>query len=1727
MQKSKTRNILIAVLISIICLIGGVILIPKNVALQTEVNDHNFRVEGEIPKDVDLYVSDLGNNNYDITLKDSNGTEWQPVDYGKTLTVSIDNISGPSYIKHISDEGEQNVEVTHEKNTLTFETNHFSVYAIVSMNYEDSKDKFSDYPGVDGLKYYLDENGDLWFAGVDEDGASEINVNLTSTENPLALEINLSDVKNVRVVADGIPIKVNGADYLFAGMNNLKYVDFANLNFAPASAAHCFDNVPFETFDLRDIGISSLTAGGDTIISSMVNLKELVVGENNVEITLPCEMYTWIYNIPYNAIAVDSGLVGETLHYEKYDKVLYTDGENVYNTSGAFASLDLSENFNRSIMAYIFKDGTMILDGTGDIGFNGVATSEAEYRASQTKRLQPFSYFDNSKCKITRIVGSDEGCTISGRADYLFKGLTNLQTISGNINFDGITSSVSMFEDSGNGTTDLTIINSLNTRNIKNMANMFKNTNISNINLSSWDLSNCTNLSGFVQNSTINAIGDLSSWDVKNVSDFTNFAVGSNLSNFVGRNWDFVSTTTISGIFKGCKNLRTVDISGWNMKTVTDASSVFEGCSSLKNVNTTGSKIHYTENISNMFNGCDVRTLDLSSWIGIKLINVEGFLTGCDAIEELDTIKNSAVEIVLPTTLYDDNGTSYDAIHVNERSVYLTNQVTGSLYTYNGKAYLKEDATDVINIGGNVFFFDDGVVIYDGKGEVDSTKVGEIDQALKDGVTTLIISNNGFKPTANSVEGLFGGYNNLINLVNFNSNAFDLSKVSDCGKMFKGDTSLTSIDFDGITIPDGCSSSDLLCGMTIKTLIMPHGYTESITVPHTLFKYDDNVKYEVEIPVGNDGVKFVDSPSSEVADPDDVDDGTVSGHKGVLISITAEYIGDQTATDLAAGYNLNKANIKVTGKFRVLNSNGVYKVKEYNIPISDCVVTYNKLVLGKNTITIKYSEDNKTVTDNFEVLVQNKAVYHVHHISNGTASSNTIYDTSNPSGCYAGARHTHNQASSSCAHEKGKKLCGHWDCVMNVGNTQRFKCTGCGATAEQHVEISGPGWGMGDHYKEYDYWTCGDSPINTWTVQCGKTEGVTIDGVKKGVVNTEDGDNGNDGYLGSLNDLRATYKGDPIPEGLLVNKEDITVEGVYITKYDISGLDRNTYSNEMTDTDYIKLDNDNWNIKLNYPLKAGNNIITVVYSEDGKTIEKNVVVPGKAKELVKDPNDTDPGNWPIDGDPSNDLPGHFGIIQSMDVVYNGPSEIKEELSLNKDDFKVTVKCRLVYDNNTTEIKEYVLSSDEFTITPDVIKVGENVITVTYSEDGKTLTNSDTVIMGVEKVEKNRYPDGITVVYPYESQHVGSTLETDKIEVYYSETIEYDNGTKDTKVPAKKTDKFTVDRVGGSISILNVIMEGDNKFEVTVNDLLTTFTAELNVYGAKADGIVIVNPSRMPVNSRLKSTDVVVKYTYSAKVDGNIQNGVTLNSDDKITEFSLYDSVLYDESDVTKSLSQLRSYDFNDVLVADDEAISISLGNNFIKVVDNETGFSYSTRGCVVGYPPEPNRNNGEDGDGSNGDKDDKTEETVDTLPKVTPTPKPTITPTPTPTSKTKDGGKESGKTNDKNSRNNGNSDDWFGTFNGSNLNNNGNNGDGSGTNDKDTSVYDEYNETTDEVMSEKNFAQKAILKIKELLRTMLNIFKNHPSFLIFIILLLIIIVSYVTYKKVKRHNIKKNIEKSE
>ena len=91
-------------------------------------------------------------------------------------------------------------------------------------------------------------------------------------------------------------------------------------------------------------------------------------------------------------------------------------------------------------------------------------------------------------------------------------------------------------------------------------------------------------------------------------------------------------------------------------------------------------------------------------------------------------------------------------------------------------------------------------------------------------------------------------------------------------------------------------------------------------------------------------------------------------------------------------------------------------------------------------------------------------------------------DNTTPGGCFSTSQHTERMST-------GTRICGHYDCIYNVSGKVGFRCSGCGNEIwEEGVEITGPGWGKGDHYVT----AYGEVPMGYYDNVCGYHNGQII-----------------------------------------------------------------------------------------------------------------------------------------------------------------------------------------------------------------------------------------------------------------------------------------------------------------------------------------------------------------------------------------------------------------------------------------------------------------------------------------------------------------------------------------------------------------------------------------------------------------------------------------------------------
>jgi surface protein len=114
---------------------------------------------------------------------------------------------------------------------------------------------------------------------------------------------------------------------------------------------------------------------------------------------------------------------------------------------------------------------------------------------------------------------------------------------------------------------------------------------------------------------------DLSSFDTKNVTNMNNmFDKCYNLTSIDLSSFNTENVSNMSYMFSVCSNLKEINLSSFNTKNVTDMRCMFNYCSNLKNVDLSSFDTTNVTNINNIFNGCPELNLVKINSISYNLI---------------------------------------------------------------------------------------------------------------------------------------------------------------------------------------------------------------------------------------------------------------------------------------------------------------------------------------------------------------------------------------------------------------------------------------------------------------------------------------------------------------------------------------------------------------------------------------------------------------------------------------------------------------------------------------------------------------------------------------------------------------------------------------------------------------------------------------------------------------------------------------------------------------------------------------------------------------------------------------------------------------------------------------------------------------------------------------------------------------------------------------------------
>ena len=185
--------------------------------------------------------------------------------------------------------------------------------------------------------------------------------------------------------------------------------------------------------------------------------------------------------------------------------------------------------------------------------------------------------------------------------DGMFYGGSKLASLDvSGWNTSNVTTMYSMFD----GCSSLTKLDAgnWNTGNVTEMGFMFRGcSSLTNLDASKWNTSKVKGMFAMFEGCSSLTNLDVSKWDTSNVTLMESMFAGCNkLTRLETGNWNTSQMTDLNDMFEGCSSLTSLDVSKWDTSNVTEMSGMLEDCSNLTKI-TFGNKFATPEGVIYIF----------------------------------------------------------------------------------------------------------------------------------------------------------------------------------------------------------------------------------------------------------------------------------------------------------------------------------------------------------------------------------------------------------------------------------------------------------------------------------------------------------------------------------------------------------------------------------------------------------------------------------------------------------------------------------------------------------------------------------------------------------------------------------------------------------------------------------------------------------------------------------------------------------------------------------------------------------------------------------------------------------------------------------------------------------------------------------------------------------------------------------------------------------------------
>ena len=162
-------------------------------------------------------------------------------------------------------------------------------------------------------------------------------------------------------------------------------------------------------------------------------------------------------------------------------------------------------------------------------------------------------------------------------------------------------------------------------------------TNLTSLDLSSFDTSSVRNMSGTFSNCSKLTTLDVTSFDTSSVTDMSYmFQYCTSLTTLDLSSFDTSSVKYMFSMFRDCSSLTTLDLSSFDTSAVTNMTNMFSNCSSLTTLDLTSFDTSSVTDMSYMLYNCSsLTTLDLSSFDTSSVRNMSSMFYNCSKLQQV------------------------------------------------------------------------------------------------------------------------------------------------------------------------------------------------------------------------------------------------------------------------------------------------------------------------------------------------------------------------------------------------------------------------------------------------------------------------------------------------------------------------------------------------------------------------------------------------------------------------------------------------------------------------------------------------------------------------------------------------------------------------------------------------------------------------------------------------------------------------------------------------------------------------------------------------------------------------------------------------------------------------------------------------------------------------------------------------------------------------------------